>query len=73
MASDLFSNSTTANGRLAGRGIAGAVWTNCANGVTSGILDRRIAAGRESTFGGDGLSRGDGGVEVVLALGLRLK
>ena len=70
---DLFSTSATANGRLAGRGIAGAVCTNCANGVTSGILDRRTAAGRASTFGGDGLSLGEGGVDLAFASGLSPK
>lgn len=72
-ASGVFSTSTTANGRLAGRSIAGAVCTNCANGVTPGMLDRRTVAGRALTFGGDGSSRGDGGVEVVFAPGLRLE
>ena len=71
--SGLFSTATAANGRLAERGIAGAVWTNCANGVTSGILDRRTAAGRASTLGGDGSSLRDGGVDATFASGLSPK
>jgi hypothetical protein len=71
--SELFFVSSMGDCRLAGRGIAGAVCTNCANGVTSGMLARRTAAGSVSTFGGDGLSAEDGGVGDAFALGLSPK
>ena len=49
-------------------GGVGAVCTNCANGVTSGMLERRTAAGRAATFGGDGPPFGDDAVDASFDL-----
>lgn len=64
---------SSSEGRLAGRGSEGAVCTNCANGVTSGMLDRRTAAGKAAISGGEGFCLGDGGVDAALLAGLTPK